>query len=84
MVMDMPMIVGAHTLDEVQLALDWASESVESYCERKFAYNESATRFRQPVPQRRGPGSGIVAESSGRECVDSVGADEHWRFPGVG
>jgi hypothetical protein len=38
LVMGMPMIVGAHTEDEVQLALDWASESVESYCERKFAY----------------------------------------------
>lgn len=42
-VMGMPMIVGAHTEDEVQLALDWASDSIESYCERKFAYNESAT-----------------------------------------
>lgn len=37
-VMDMPMIVGAHTEDEVQFALDWAADSVESYCERKFAY----------------------------------------------
>lgn len=36
--MGMPMIVGAHTVDEVQLALDWATESIESYCERKFAY----------------------------------------------
>jgi hypothetical protein len=39
LVMGMPMIVGAHTSDEVQLALDWASESIESYCERKFAYS---------------------------------------------
>lgn len=37
-VMGMPMIIGAHTEDEVQLALDWASDSVEAYCERKFAY----------------------------------------------
>ena len=42
-VMGMPMIVGAHTQDEVQLALDWASDSIESYCERKFAYNPSDT-----------------------------------------
>lgn len=39
----MPMIVGAHTEDEVQLALDWAADSIESYCERKFAYNPSDT-----------------------------------------
>lgn len=38
MVMGMPMIVGGHTSDEVQLALDWAADSIESYCERKFAY----------------------------------------------
>lgn len=38
MVMDMPMIVGAHTQDEVQAALDWAAASVESYCERSFAW----------------------------------------------
>lgn len=37
-VMGLPMIVGAHTEDEVQLALDWALSSVESYCEREFAY----------------------------------------------
>lgn len=42
-VMGMPMIVGAHTEDEVQLALDWAASAVESYCERQFAYNESDT-----------------------------------------
>src|SRR5271156_1336124 len=48
MVMGMPMIVGAHTEDEVQLALDWASESVESYCERKFAYVASETVFVDP------------------------------------
>lgn len=35
-VMSMPMIVGAHTSDEVQMALDWASSAVESYCEREF------------------------------------------------
>lgn len=46
--MGMPMIVGAHTSDEVQLALDWASESIESYCERKFAYNPSDTVFVNP------------------------------------
>lgn len=48
MVMGMPMIVGAHTSDEVQLALDWAADSIESYCERKFAYNESDTVFVNP------------------------------------
>lgn len=47
-VMGMPMIVGAHTEDEVQLALDWAAESIESYCERKFAYNASDTVFVNP------------------------------------
>lgn len=43
MVMGMPMIVGAHTEDEVNLALAWASDTVESYCERKFAYCASDT-----------------------------------------
>ena len=47
-VMGMPMIVGAHSSDEVQLALDWASDSIESYCERKFTYNESDTVFINP------------------------------------
>lgn len=35
-VMAMPMIVGTHTQDEVQFALDLASSAVESYCERCF------------------------------------------------
>ncbi|MEZ0366806.1 hypothetical protein ACAG26_24335 [Mycobacterium sp. pUA109] len=35
-VMGLPMIVGAHTSDEVQFALNWASSAVESYCEREF------------------------------------------------
>ena len=48
MVMGMPMIVGAHTLDEVQLALDWASDSVESYCERKFGWVSADTVFVDP------------------------------------
>jgi len=43
-----PMIVGAHSVAEVQLALDWASDSVESYCERKFAYVASETVFVDP------------------------------------
>lgn len=47
MVMGMPMIVGAHTEDEVQLALDWAADSIESYCERKFAW-KSETVFINP------------------------------------
>ena len=54
--MGMPMIVGAHTEDEVQLALDWAAESVESYCERKFAYNASDTV--NITPHRGGGGKG--------------------------
>ena len=58
MVMGMPMIVGAHTPDEVQLALDWASDSIESYCERKFAYNESDTVFVDP---HRGNGGRALA-----------------------
>lgn len=57
MVMGMPMIVGAHTCDEVQLALDWASESIESYCERKFAYR-SDTVFVNPY---RGDGGRPMA-----------------------
>lgn len=48
MVMGMPMIVGAHTEDEVNLALAWASDSVEAYCERKFAYNPSDTVYVNP------------------------------------
>jgi hypothetical protein len=47
-VMGMPMIVGAHSEDEVQLALDWAADSIESYCERKFAYVETDTVFINP------------------------------------
>jgi hypothetical protein len=43
MVMGLPMIVGAHTYDEVQTALDWASSSVESYCEREFGWRNSDT-----------------------------------------
>jgi len=43
-----PMLVGAHTTLEVQLALDWASDSIESYCERKFAYVASDTVFVDP------------------------------------
>ncbi|TDH48495.1 hypothetical protein E2F47_23550 [Mycobacterium eburneum] len=35
-VANLPMIVGAHTSDEVQWALDRASAAVESYCERSF------------------------------------------------
>jgi hypothetical protein len=56
--MGMPMIVGAHTEDEVQLALDWASGSVEAYCERKFAYNPSDTVFINPY---RGDGGKAMA-----------------------
>lgn len=41
MVMGLTMIVGAHSEDEVQYALDWASNSIESYCERKFAWVEA-------------------------------------------
>ena len=57
-VMGMPMIVGAHTTDEVQLALDWASDSIESYCERKFAYTQSDTVFINPY---RGNGGRAMA-----------------------
>jgi hypothetical protein len=57
-VMGMPMIVGAHTSDEVQLALEWASDSIESYCERKFAYIESDTVFINPF---RGDGGKEMA-----------------------
>lgn len=39
-VMGLPMIIGAHTSDEVQTALNWASSAVESYCEREFAYTQ--------------------------------------------
>ena len=46
--MGMPMIVGAHTSDEVQLALEWASDSIESYCERQFAFVQSDTVFIDP------------------------------------
>ncbi len=48
MVMGMPIIVGAHTSDEVQLALDWAADSIESYCERQFAWMSSDTVFVDP------------------------------------
>jgi hypothetical protein len=57
-VMGMPMIVGAHTQDEVQLALDWASESIEAYCERRFAYNPSDVVFINPY---RGDGGKAMA-----------------------
>lgn len=57
-VMGMPMIVGAHTSDEVQLALDWASDSIESYCERKFAWVSSDTVFINPY---RGDGGKAMA-----------------------
>lgn len=57
-VMGMPMIVGAHTVDEVQLALDWAADSIESYCERKFAYNPSDTVYVNP---HRGDGGKAMA-----------------------
>jgi hypothetical protein len=57
-VMGMPMIVGAHTEDEVQLALDWASDSIESYCERSFAYVASDTVFINPY---RGTGGKHMA-----------------------
>jgi len=60
MVMGMPMIVGAHTSDEVQLALDWASESVESYCERKFAYNGNDTVFVNPYRNGAGQGRALL------------------------
>jgi hypothetical protein len=35
--MGLPSIVGAYTQDEVQIALNRASDAVESYCEREFA-----------------------------------------------
>lgn len=56
--MGMPMIVGAHTEDEVQLALDWASGSIESYCERSFAYVASDTALVNPY---RGTGNKAMA-----------------------
>jgi hypothetical protein len=58
MLMGMPMIVGAHSQDEVNLALAWASDSVESYCERKFAYNGNDTVFVNPY---RGSGGKAMA-----------------------
>ena len=42
------MIVGAHTSDEIQAALNWASSSIESYCERQFAWVSSDTVFVDP------------------------------------
>lgn len=60
--MSMPMIVGAHGESEVQLALDWASESVESYCERKFAYNESDTIFVNPYRDGAGKGRALLPD----------------------
>lgn len=51
--MGLPSIVGAHTEDEVQVALDRASTAVESYCEREFAYVASDT---VNVTPRRGDG----------------------------
>lgn len=33
---DLPMLAGGHTDAEIQMALDWASDAVESYCERSF------------------------------------------------
>ena len=36
-VMGLPMIVGSHSQAEVQAALDWAADAVESFCERSFA-----------------------------------------------
>lgn len=54
----MPMIVGAHTEDEVQFALDWAADSIESYCERKFAYQPSDTVCINPY---RGDGGKAMA-----------------------
>ena len=56
-----PMIVGAHTTDEVQLALDWASDSIESYCERKFAYVASDTVFVDPFVGNGGQPSAMLA-----------------------
>jgi hypothetical protein len=58
--MGMPMIVGAHSYDEVQLALDWAAASVESYCERKFCYNEDDTIFVNPYRDGRGRGRALL------------------------
>jgi hypothetical protein len=55
--MGMPMIVGAHTVDEVQFALDWAADTIESYCERKFAYGTD-TAFINPY---RGNGGKAMA-----------------------
>lgn len=37
-VKDLPMISGARRDAEVEFALQWASSAVESYCERRFAY----------------------------------------------
>lgn len=58
--MQMPMIVGAHSEPEVQLALDWASESIESYCERKFEYNASDTVFVNPYKNGAGQGRALL------------------------
>jgi len=52
------MIVGAHTEDEVQLALDWAADSIESYCERKFTYVQNDTVYVNPY---RGNGGRAMA-----------------------
>lgn len=41
--MGMPMIVGAHSTDEVQFALDTASALAEGFCERQFAFTDSDT-----------------------------------------
>jgi hypothetical protein len=55
-----PMLVGAHTTDEVQLALDWASDSIESYCERKFAYVPNDVVYVDPFVGTGGQASAML------------------------